>query len=81
LIFPQEAFDKLRPYREELLAMSQTYRAGGPEYMALSRAVSLWMKLQGSSKANRAFSSRPGSRHNLKTHDLRNTLKQGRVPR
>ena len=39
LIFPEEAFDKLRPYREELLAMSQTYRAGGPEYMALSRAV------------------------------------------
>jgi hypothetical protein len=39
LIFPEEAFDKLRPYREALLAMSQTYRAGGPEYMALSRAV------------------------------------------
>ncbi|WP_395777608.1 hypothetical protein [Aquidulcibacter sp.] len=39
LIFPEEPFDKLRPYREELLAMSQTYRAGGPEYMALSRAV------------------------------------------
>jgi hypothetical protein len=29
LIFPEEAFDKLRPYREELLAMSQTYRAAG----------------------------------------------------
>ncbi len=39
LIFPEETFDKLRPYRETLLAMSQTYRAGGPEYMALSRAV------------------------------------------
>jgi hypothetical protein len=39
LNFPEEAFDKLRPFREELLAMSQTYRAGGPEYMALSRVV------------------------------------------
>ncbi len=39
LIFPEEAFDKLRPFREELLAMSMTYRAGGPEYMALSRVV------------------------------------------
>jgi hypothetical protein len=42
LIFPEEAFDKLRPYREELLAMSQTYRAGGPEYMALSQALIAW---------------------------------------
>ncbi len=39
LIFPEETFGKLRPYREELLAMSQTYRAGGPKYMALSLAV------------------------------------------
>ena len=39
LIFPEEAFDMLRPYREALLAMSQTCRVGGPEYMALSRAV------------------------------------------
>jgi hypothetical protein len=39
LIFPEEAFDKLRPYRDELLAMSQAYRAGGPEYMALSKVV------------------------------------------
>jgi hypothetical protein len=39
LIFTEEAFDKLRPFREELLAMSMTYCAGGPEYMALSRVV------------------------------------------
>jgi hypothetical protein len=39
LIFAEEEFEKLRPCREQLLAMSQAYRPGGPEYMALSRVV------------------------------------------
>ena len=39
LLFPEEEFEKLRPCRKQLLAMAQTYRPGGPEYMALSRAV------------------------------------------
>lgn len=39
LLFPEEEFEKLRPYREQLLAMAQAYRPGGPEYMALSRVV------------------------------------------
>jgi hypothetical protein len=48
LIFPEEEFEKLRPCREQLLAMSQAYRPGGPEYMALSRVV---MALDGRSTA------------------------------
>ena len=39
LLFPEEEFEKLRPYRAQLLAMAQTYRPGGPEYVAISRAV------------------------------------------
>ena len=39
LLFPEGKFEKLRPCREQLLAMAQAYRPGGPEYMALSRAV------------------------------------------
>jgi hypothetical protein len=39
LTLPEEAFADLRPYRDQLLKMSQAYRPGGPEYMALSKAV------------------------------------------
>lgn len=39
LLFPEEEFERLRPCRAQLLAMAQTYRPGGPEYMALSRVV------------------------------------------
>jgi len=36
---PEEHFERLRPYREALLKMAQAYRPGGPEYLALHRAV------------------------------------------
>ena len=39
LQLPDEHFARLRPYREALLAMAQAYRPGGPEYLALHRAV------------------------------------------
>lgn len=48
MLFPEEAFEKLRPCHEQLLAMAQAYRPGGPEYMAPIRAV---MTLEGRSTA------------------------------
>jgi hypothetical protein len=36
---PEEHFERLRPYRDALLKMAQAYRPGGPEYLALHRAV------------------------------------------
>ncbi len=36
---PEEHFERLRPYRDALLRMAQAYRPGGPEYLALHRAV------------------------------------------
>lgn len=36
---PEEHFERLRPYREALLEMAQAFRPGGPEYLALHRAV------------------------------------------
>ncbi len=39
IAIPEHEFERLRPYREQLLTMSQAYRPGGPEYMALSRAI------------------------------------------
>jgi hypothetical protein len=39
LLMPEDEFAKLRPFRDQLLTMSQAYRPGGPEYMALSRVL------------------------------------------
>jgi hypothetical protein len=36
---PEEYFERLRPYRDALLKKAQAYRPGGPEYLALHRAV------------------------------------------
>lgn len=39
LLAPEQDFERLRAYRDQLLTMAQAYRPGGAEYMALSRAV------------------------------------------
>jgi hypothetical protein len=39
LLAPEQDFERLRTYRDQLLTMAQAYRPGGAEYMALSRAV------------------------------------------
>jgi hypothetical protein len=39
LLAPEQEFEKLRPFRDHLVTMSQAYRPGGPEYMALSRVI------------------------------------------